>query len=152
AMMFGQPLPLPPAGSTLDATAAGNRAAFLLLEQLGFPVRASRRATEGKVRWLLFPHENVKDIAILNEWVNSGGLLLLADDRGDLAQQLQVPLDVNKEAGTGSVALQFQPRPLMVEGGDVCVTPRNRPDRTWPAEGPPLAGIFRRGRGELWVL
>src|SRR5947209_9381775 len=49
-------------GTSYDASSKGYRAAYLLLEELGYPVVRSRRPTVGKIRFVLSPHPPEKDV------------------------------------------------------------------------------------------
>jgi len=147
----GPPVP-PQPGSTYDAGPEGVRAAFLLLEGLGFDVRASKRIAQGRTRWVLFPRPGREDLSVLADWVRSGGRLLLAEEDMKVATALGVTADsVLQDDATENVVIEGAA--LRLAGGKIHVTPRARPDRTWPADSPhPLAGIFRRGLGEVWLL
>src|SRR5205085_11055937 len=119
AMLFGSGSERREHGSSYDASPRGFRAAYLLLDELGFPVTRSRRLGNGfsfsgagveksGVRWLLFPKKSTeKDVALLDHWVRQGGVLLLADDAADFARQMgtdmtvQVREDPGEERGSG---------------------------------------------------
>src|SRR5947199_2407021 len=93
ALLFGQqPPPLRP-GTSYDASDRGFRAAYLLLEELRYPVFRSRRATEGGVRWLLFPEPARRETPALDAWVRRGGKLLLATDSLAFARDLGIDLE-----------------------------------------------------------
>src|SRR5262245_61992894 len=79
AMLFGGGPKSVDYGTSYDASAGGFRAAFLLLEELKYPVERSRRPLGGEVRWVLFPtRTGAKDTAALEGWVSRGGIVLLA--------------------------------------------------------------------------
>src|SRR5262245_60764836 len=66
-------------GTSYDASDRGFRAAYLLLEELQYPVERSRYVTGGQVRWVLSPGPvAAKDATTLNDWVRRGGIVLLA--------------------------------------------------------------------------
>src|SRR5260370_38508694 len=79
-------------GTSYDASGRGFRAAYLLLDELGYPVVRSRRATTGRVRWLLFPQSDQKRAPRLADWVRGGGRRLLAADEPDFARDLGITL------------------------------------------------------------
>src|SRR5262249_30383380 len=135
-----------------DAAPEGIRAAFLLLEGLGFDVKVSRRVAQGQARWVLFPRLERDNMSVLDAWVRDGGRLLLADEDVKAADALGVPVgrawkeDQIKEVQIDGAALRWT-------GGKVQLTPRAMPERTWPPESPrPVAGIFNHGRGEVWLV
>src|SRR5262245_43706969 len=80
AMLFGSPPSAPRPGSSLDADSGGVRAAYLLLQGLGYDVAASRRVAVGNARWVLFPQDAKGEAAALGDWVRSGNRLLVADE------------------------------------------------------------------------
>ena len=70
-------------GTSYDASNKGYRAAYLLLDELGYPVTRSRRPAGGGVRWILGPQaksESEKDLAPLIDWVARGGRALVGGD------------------------------------------------------------------------
>jgi hypothetical protein len=151
ALFVGKPPRMAPSGSTLDATPHGVRAAYLLLEGLGCDVATSRRVAVGRVRWVLFPSKGIEEADVLNSWVRDGGTLLLADDKEDFAQRLGLPIEVQTGIDEPLI-VDEQPRRLRVTGGSVRISPQVPPDDTWPDADAPLAGIYRRGRGEIWLV
>jgi len=152
-LFFGKP-PLPPMpGTTYDVTPNGVRGAYLVLEETGVPVRASRRPAEGRVRWLLFPGAVGKNLELLEEWVRAGGRLVLADDRDDHARAFDLPVRLERgEDATHLVTTNDDGRlRLDPEGLAFQTTPPVA--RVWPANAnPPLASIHSYGRGEVWVV
>src|SRR3954453_8169099 len=98
AMVFGGPQPIK-TGPSHDSSKEGFRAAYLLLEELGFPVTRSRYPTGGSVRWLLFPTGSVRDTKQLDAWVREGGLLVLAPDSVDFVKNMNLPLNIDKTSG-----------------------------------------------------
>src|SRR5438270_11558736 len=93
ALVLGS-LPAPPGfGTSYDASDAGFRAAYLLLEDLGYPVERSRRVGGGSVRWVLFPGDaTAKDAASLDDWVQRGGIALLAVTDDEFAKGMGITL------------------------------------------------------------
>ena len=63
--------------SVFDAAPDGTRAVYLLLEDLGYPVKVSRRLNEGETRWVLFPTKNARAANPVGAWVKNGGVLVL---------------------------------------------------------------------------
>src|SRR5438105_4090893 len=60
ALLLGGPEPIK-TGTSHDTLEQGFKAAYLLLEELGYPVTRSRHPTGGSVRWLLFPAGLARD-------------------------------------------------------------------------------------------
>jgi hypothetical protein len=159
-------------GTSYDASSSGSRAAFLLLEELGYPVERSRRPPGGDVRWILFPTKTVqKEATALDDWIRRGGVVLLALDDAEFATHLGLavtvvgghPLDrfsrfdgfggptpFTRAKGTTHTAEAPDVKTLLA--GDTEVT--GPPDgRTWGlVEDEPLLTIYSRGQGEIWLL
>src|SRR5262249_42823558 len=93
SMFAGTPPAASQGGSTYGAAPEGIRAAFLLLEGLGFDVKVSRRVAQGQARWVLFPRLERDNMSVLDAWVRDGGRLLLADEDVKAAAALGVPVD-----------------------------------------------------------
>lgn len=155
-------------GTSYDASGGGSRAAFLLFEELGYPVERSRRPTGGDVRWLLFPSQTTpKDAAALDDWVRRGGIALLALDEEAFADQLGMPVSV---AGRRRIKVPgltgFAPSPPVrgdaytAEATDVSHVVAGPLEvmgpsggRAWGRIGSgPIATIYTRGRGQIWLL
>jgi hypothetical protein len=173
-------VPDPPGfGTSYDASDAGFRAAYLLLEDLGYPVERSRRVGGGGVRWVLFPGDaTAKDAASLDDWVQRGGVALLAVTDDEFAKGMGITLTVSNEdkpaAPTPAPAKGLPPRAkqMMPTKTDAAtVVAAEAPDVRrlaagplrveWPGqtgrpwgtiEGRPLVTAYPRGRGELWLL
>src|SRR5262245_30064642 len=174
AMMGGgRPPTDPTVGSSYDASPSGIRAAYLLLDGLGYDVTASRRLGVGRVRWLLFPRTGFVasasplrkrrsagsdgmstsaegDVQALRRWVEDGGILLLADDGRQFAERLGVRVETFERPC--DLQIEVAGRKLTVSGGPIDVVPVDRADRVWPPSGEPLASIFQKGRGSVWVV
>src|SRR5262249_25536093 len=137
----------------------GFRAAYLLLDELGFPVARSRRlgsafaGTESLgIRWVLYPKKATeKDMGLLDQWLRQGGVMLLADDRDEFARQLGIDLQVQFQEDGGAV------RAAGLIAGDVA---GGKTWVDWPGQagevvaqagGKPLITIHRRGLGEIWL-
>jgi hypothetical protein len=152
AMLAGSPPEIPRSGSTFDAAPTGIRAAFLLLENLGYDVAISKRLAVGNARWELFPKTAKGEVAALDTWIRSGNRLLLADDTPEFAADLGLAVDPDV-AKDKAIDLVIDGAKQRLEPGNQRVTPRERPDREWPAGAPePLVGIFQHGKGEIWLL
>lgn len=158
-------------GTSYDASAGGFRAAYLVLERLGYPVARSRRPPAGTdVRWVLFPDKlGSKETDALDDWVRRGGVLLLADDRPDVAAKLGVTVTVRGAAPRGEPTPGMTPLPpRSVPQGETYTA--SAPDVTHVLAGPaevsgpagvdswgtvggrPLVTVHSRGRGEVWLL
>ncbi len=164
AMFFGGP-ERREHGTSYDASPRGFRAAYLLLDELGYPVARSRRlagpafhpGAEKKIsgmRWLLFPTKSTeKDVALFDNWVRQGGVLLLADDGQEFARRMGISLtvqhlenDPEEEAGTG-LGLGS------LAGGKVRVDwPDQLGEVLVEAGGQPVVTVYRRDRGEIWLV
>jgi hypothetical protein len=170
-MGIGRPQPSATSGSSYDASPHGIRAAYLLLEGLGYDVAASRRLAVGKVRWMLFPRPsllesarrrrlveddagpsvvNEGDMLALRRWVESGGTLLVAEDGRQFAEQLGVRVETFERPGNLEIDLLGDKR--TVSGGSIDVVLTDQPDSVWPPTGEPLASIFRKGKGSVWIV
>ncbi len=142
------------AGTTYDAGGHGIRAAYLLLEELGYPVVRSRRATGDAVRWVLFPAPSAADARVLDGWVRRGGVLVLADPDGKFAADMGLTLQI----GSGSDGDEDEPADgpdvARLVGGPVAVSwPGGDGGLVWAtAAGRPFVTAYPHGRGRLWLL
>jgi len=141
-----------PHGTSYDASPEGFRAAYLLLDELGYPVVRSKRVIESAVKIVAFPQFAKKDVDVLGRWVQDGGLLILADDGQEFAQQLGVTLEIRSLPG--------DPDDEPAEGWGVerlaggikqvsCPGQQGRVEVT--AGGKPFITVHRMGRGEIWL-
>ncbi len=139
--------------SSYDASPQGVRAAFLLLEELHYPVERSKHATGGAVKWVLFPTSAKKDVDVLGRWVREGGALLLADSATEFAQGLGITLTSSKDAGKDTVEAAAGLDVAHLVGGAVRV---DRPDQRGRllvrAGGEPFVTVYRHGRGQIWLV
>lgn len=168
-MIFGEGPKKAAYGTSYDASGGGSRAAYLLLEELGYPIERSRRPTGGDVRWVLFPEKMTgNDISKLDDWVRRGGIALVALDDDEFVRHLG--LSVTIIGGTikdSSQPAVFQmPRPIekgeayTAEAPDVSHVLAGQLEVTGPSGGRPwgrigdgpIATIYSRGRGQLWLL
>jgi hypothetical protein len=140
------------AGTSYDASPHGFRAAYLLLDELGYPVARSRRPTGEAVRWVLFP-VSTKEAGALGEWVRQGGVLVLGVENGDFLQAMGLQLTVGKPAEAGEEPAGSVEGVTRLAGGPVRVKLAGSPGRVWAeAGGQPMVTIHERGRGWLWLL
>jgi hypothetical protein len=138
-------------GSSYDASMGGFRAAYLLLEELKYPVTRSKRPTGDAVRWVLFPTSN-QDAGALDEWVRQGGIVILAVGNTDFSKEMGLALDVT-ELKTGADTELAAPDLGQVAAGPLRVDWVGAPGRVWlEAGGRPLVSIQSRGRGQVWLL
>jgi hypothetical protein len=152
AMLFSSPPSAPRPGSTLDAKEEGVRAAYLLLQGLGYDVAVSKRVVQGNARWVLFPQPAKGEPAALDERVRGGSRVLLADEDPNFAGALGLVMDTEEE-DNHTIHLTIDNAPLKLAPGERRIRPRVRPDRVWPeGSNEPVAAIYRHGRGEVWVL
>ncbi|MBX7104120.1 MAG: hypothetical protein K1X57_08560 [Gemmataceae bacterium] len=138
--------------TSYDASGAGYRAAYLILDEVGVPVARSRYLVGGKVRWTLAPQKmKADDLAVLSRWVRDGGRLMLADGAGEIAGELGVPIErTTSDVATLNTSLDdvktIAPGPAVVE-------PANPGGTTWEfAGGDALVSIHAVGQGQVWLL
>lgn len=170
AMIFGGGPEKVGYGTSYDASDKGFRGVYLVLEELGYPVERSRRPSGGDVRWILFPSKtSTRETQALDEWVQRGGCALLALENTEFADQIGLSVKVTHGSPVKTTDDPFQNmRPTEMEKGEPCKA--TAPDvtrvfagrlevkgpaggRTWGRiEDQPLVTIYKRGRGELWLL
>jgi hypothetical protein len=151
ALLVGGPEPIK-TGTSHDSSDQGFRAAYLLLEELGYPVTRSRHPTGGSIRWLIFPVPSSREAKQVDAWVREGGLLVLATDVEDLAQELGLPLDINKSAEDREATTTLSDAPRCAVG-TIAVGCRGEAGRPWAEiDGQPLVSIHPRGRGQVWLI
>lgn len=170
ALLFGRGQETVDFGTSYDASAAGFRAAYLVLDRLGYPVERARRPPAGPdLRWVLYPnHLNNKEAAALDDWVKRGGVVLLATDDAELAEKLGLTIAVKGSRPTapkelkglpfapefrkGEAFTASAPDVAHVLAGDTEVTGPPGRDTWGTVGGKPLVSIHSRGRGEVWLL
>src|SRR5262245_38644542 len=111
AMLLGHPERKPEKGTSYDASGDGFRAAYLLLERLGYPVVRSKRPLGASVRWILFPKPSKDDPALLKHWVREGGIIVLGDSAADFARQLGLNVHINEVDSETKPAAVSPPSP-----------------------------------------
>lgn len=154
-MLVGDRAPDAKRGTSYDASRGGFRAAYLLLEDLGYPVTRSKRLAGGAARFVLFPQESrAADEAALDSWVReSGGTLVLATEEARFGLALGMELRLDKvdpdpgpEAASGSDARRLA-------GGPTFVDWPGHPGRVWARAGDrPVVTVYPRGRGAVWLI
>jgi hypothetical protein len=167
AMVFGSGPKKVDFGTSYDAASRGSRAAYLVLEELGYPVERSRRAVGGDVRWLLFPSAaTARDAAPLRDWIRRGGIILLAVDDSEFAQHLGLKLAISgnepsshpeamqprKRSRPGEVYPAEAPDVKSVRAGNLQVEGPPAQDTWGTLDGRPLVSVYREGAGEIWLL
>lgn len=167
AMVFGGGPEKVDRGTSYDASGGGFRAAYLLLEGLGYPVERSRRPTGGDVRWVLFPSEaGRRTAADLDRWVRQGGTALVAADDAEFVGRMGLTVTVTDPAPERDRNNPFEPagaaagRRGRADAPDVSrlsvgETAVEGPPggRAWgEIDGRPLVAIYPHGRGEVWLL
>lgn len=151
-MVLGEP-PQAKHGSSFDAGSGGFRAAYLLLEELGYPVYRARHSGGDAVRWMLYPNVAAgRDAARLGDWLRQGGVALFADDGYSFAKDMGIELKIDNQAREPDDK---------VDGFDVQRLAAGHTWVDWPGQhgevlakvgGEPLVTVYRLGRGELWLL
>jgi hypothetical protein len=153
AMVVSPPEDHHQARTSYDASPEGIRAAYLLLEELDYPVTRSRRPVGEAVRWVLFPAPAEEKTELVDAWVQQGGILVLAADAADFGRSLGLALTVQQEhpdpgaeSATGGGVSRLNAGPTRVTGptssGQVWAT----------AGGRPVVTIYPKGRGEIWLV
>jgi hypothetical protein len=154
AMLFGRQENIEKQkGTSYDASSKGFRAAYLLLEELSYPVARSRRSTGGAARFVLSPNSSQKEAPSVDEWVRRGGVLILADDASEFAKKLGMNLKARQN--------QADPETLKASGRGTAELAPGKTRVEWPgqtgrvwarADDSPAITIYQRGRGEIWLL
>jgi hypothetical protein len=159
-------------GTTYDASEAGLRGVYLLLEELHFPVERSRRPTGGDIRWVLFPEKSSSQEAkALDDWVQHGGCALLALENAEYADQMGFSVTATgnentlignddepftdrskRHVGKGKSHTATAPDVAKVFAGRLSVKGPAGGQAWGQIDGQPLVTIYKRGRGELWLL
>src|SRR5579871_203069 len=152
-MLIGNPVTRDLTHSSYDASPEGIRAAFLLLDELQYPVVRSKQPTGGAVKWVLFPTFTKRDVDVLGRWVRAGGALLLADTGTEFAQGLDIDLASRKDAGAESTEDASGLEAAHLVGGAVRVEWPDHAGRVVVrAGGEPFVTVYRHGRGEIWLV
>jgi hypothetical protein len=153
AVVFGRAPDLRGHGTSYDASSRGFRAAYLILEELHYPVSRSRRPSEGSVRFVLVPKPSAKAAEALKDWVSRGGVVVLADEDGEFARHMGISLAVRQIDIATLEEPASGPGIARLAGGKTFVTWSDRPGRVWARAGnQPFVTVHRLGRGEVWLL
>jgi hypothetical protein len=139
--------------TSYDASNDGFRAAFLLLEDLGYPVERSNRPTGGAARFVFSPDDSAKEFEALRKWVQDGGCIVLADSTGSFSKQLGIPLEVEKQNPDPGEQPASGEGLERINGGEVRVSWPGHDGRVWAkAGGAPLITVHSFGNGEVWLV
>jgi hypothetical protein len=156
AMVIGPPANPGGKGTSYDASPAGFRAAYLVLEELHYPVDRSRQAAGGSVRWVLEPTDTKeKDVLSLDGWVRRGGVVLLAVTDDKYAQHLGLNLTVQTKPRIPSIEPAAGSDVDSLDTGNARVDVAGPTSRAWDGvrvNNEPLVTIVPHDRGEIWVL
>lgn len=160
-------------GTSYDASNAGFRAAYLILEELKYPVERSRRpAAGGEVRWVLFPTKaGQKEGRSLADWVDRGGVMLLAVGDEETAAHADFPVrvangrpkppaDLPRGVSVPGMLAEGELASAEVPGGEARSLRAGATEVTGPPggrvwatlDGRPLVTVYARGGGEVWLL
>ena len=155
AMIFGNPEQRQP-GTSYDASPNGFRAAYLLLDELGYPVTRARRLGGPEIRWLLFPAKATpNDAKRLDEWVRAGGVLLFADYTDEFAGQMGIQLKIEtlKDADDEAMVRGLVAKGERLAGGKTWTNwPGQNGNVLARAGGKPLITVYRHGQGQIWLV
>jgi hypothetical protein len=163
-LLFGQSQDLPLQGTSYDASAKGFRAAYLLLEELHYPVERSKRLAGEKVRWVLFPQGAGREARRLGDWILGGGTLLLADDAAEFARALGLDVAVHSRQGeprrrplrdavTGEELRAAGGKPALFAGGATQVEWAGHKGRVcFRAGTEPVVTVYPYGQGRIWLV
>jgi hypothetical protein len=153
ALVFGKEPEQKGHGTSYDASGKGFRAAYLLLEELGYPVVRGKRLGGRDVRWVLFPTTAQQEAAQLDAWVRQGGLVLLADDSKEFAAAMGITLSVehkDQDPGEETASALGVTR---LAGGQTLVDWSGQPGIALIEAGDkPVVTVYARGRGEVWLV
>jgi hypothetical protein len=140
-------------GSSYDASPHGFRAAYLLLEELGYPVVRAKRLGGPDVRCMLFPTKTKEEAVTLGDWVRRGGILLLADDSAELATHLGMTLQIQKQDAVPAEEEASGLGVARLAGGGTHVRWPGHPGEVRvKAGGEPFVTVYELGHGEVWLV
>ncbi|MFT3883675.1 MAG: DUF4350 domain-containing protein [Gemmatales bacterium] len=137
-----------------DPGKSGARAAFLLLKELGLDVAPSKRIVEGKIRWIIAPRSTSRQFEALPAWVQSGGKVLLADDKNEITGKLGITATEKTISDQErQQKIKLGDKEIDFDAGAVELSLNKPADRTWPPQAKkPFVSIFRQGQGEVWLV
>jgi hypothetical protein len=101
---------------------------------------------------VLYPNSSPKEAPALAAWVRDGGLLLLADESGELARQMGIPLAVHYEAEPGPQAASGLGVQHLIVGGTFVRWTDQPGDVLVRAGGQPVVTRHPWGDGEVWLV
>ncbi len=153
ALVFGKPPEQAKVRTSYDASFDGFRAAYLLLEELGYPVVRSKRPTGGAARLVLFPNAAQDKANLLDSWIREGGIVILAVQKEEFANELGMSLKIQKlnedpqeEPASGAGITQLA-------GGTFRVEWPEQAGEVWAKAGDqPVIPIYGRERGQIWLV
>jgi hypothetical protein len=153
ALVFGKDEKKPRSGTTYDAGTGGFLAAYLLLEELSFPVERSRRLTQGQVRMLLEPTADSPRAQILGDWVRAGNVLILADSAGDFAKAMGLKVEVKTHTDSPEIEKATGEGIGHLAAGTVRLDYSGQIERVWVEAGDkPAVTVDSLGVGKIWLL
>lgn len=143
----------PDAGTTYDASQGGLRLAYLLMEDLGYPVSRSKRPVGEKIRFVFFPTKVDDEARVVGEWVRGGGVLVLADDKPDFARHLGINLDIKQDREAAVATVTGVPDVERLAIGKTRVSTSGSPGEPWGRSGSePIVTRRAHGQGQVWLL
>jgi hypothetical protein len=152
ALVFGKPPEQAKARTSYDASSDGFRAAYLLLDELGYAVERSKRPAGGAARLLLFPDASQDKAYLLDSWIREGGILILGVDKPEFAGHLGMSLKIQTMADPGQESASGAGIARLA-GGTIRVEWPGQAGEVWAKAGEqPAVTMFQRGRGEIWLL
>jgi hypothetical protein len=153
ALVFGEAPEQKTQGNSYDASPKGFRAAYVILDELGYPVTRSRRPGDGSVRFVLQPTASLGDAEGTREWVEDGGVLVLGDNTGEFSKAMGLNADVQRLDLREADRPATGPGVKRLAGGPTYVTWPNRHGDVWArADGKPFVTVYPLGDGEVWLL
>lgn len=140
-------------GTSYDASANGFRAAYLLLEELGYPVTRARRAPAGKDPRLVLLPTSTDKIDLLDDWAKRGGLLVLAVDSDEFAKALGLKLRARELGSENRIEDASGGGIQQLAGGGTFVAQAGKSGAVWcRAGGRAAITIYPHGDGEIWLI
>jgi hypothetical protein len=121
---------------------------------LGYEVIRSRRPAAGAASLILFPTAAEEQSQLLNDWLDQGGILVLADDRGKFARGLGIDLRSRRLSDEpGDEPAKGPTGVSQLRGGMIVTEWPGHAGEVWAeAGGTPFVTRYRRAKGEIWLL
>jgi hypothetical protein len=153
-MLGGGKPEIPPARhGSYDPGDSGARAAYLLLQELGFKTVPSKQVIGGQLRWTISPQTASRQFEAIPGWINTGGKLLLADEKMEISNKLGLNVTSQSIDRNKPLSITVNSVTTSIAPGATVIASTRKPDRTWPAETKlPLCSIYTQGRGEIWLV